>query len=494
MPYIDFTGEAPARPDPFETYQLYNLLDCFITAQLVPPMRSQLDESTAAVYQREMRVQQLCLEMSSTGFPINKEAVAELTFSLTKNINKATNRLTQWCEAVGYPALNENSPKQVADFFYSFLKLPPINKWDFATRSRKIVTDAKALESLASSYIIAAPFVNAILSIRESRKMLSVFNRGLEPNGNLRCTFSPSGTDTGRLSSQSNPYKRGTNAQNITDYLRHVIEAPPGFLILNFDLKTAESIAVGFLSQSPKYIDACYSGDIHTYAAKEVWPKQPWTGDLRLDKAIAENPCYRHFSFRDLAKRGGHGTNYYGKPPNVAKHLGVPTPLVADFQASYFAAFPEIPTWHLRVIAEIQTTGQLTTPLARKRTFWGRSGDASTHRKAIAFGPQSLVADTWNEALYIAQMWLVANYPSIRLLAQVHDSGVFLFPKQLVHSVVPLLQKQLEYPIDFGKLGVMTIPTDVTIGRTWNKLPKGNAPKHLAGGQRPYIAGMDLNL
>ena len=144
----------------------------------------------------------------------------------------------------------------------------------------------------------------------------------------------------------------------------------------------------------------------------------PWTGVLDEDKDVAEQNAYRMFSWRDLMKKGGHATNYYGKPPTLQKvaFLGQTTiAFVKEFQSKYFAAFPEIQDWHLATIAEIQMTGKLVTPLNRERRFWGRSDDPATHREAIAFKPQSLIADVMNEGLMQVQAWLLRNCRESRM-------------------------------------------------------------------------------
>ena len=60
------------------------------------------------------------------------------------------------------------------------------------------------------------------------------------------------------------------------------------------------------------------------------------------------------------------------------------------------------------------------------------------------------------------------------LRAQVHDAGVFLLPLDGLEYIAVEVQEQLAFPVDFGDLGVMTIPSDMSIGRRWNKLPKKN--------------------
>ena len=492
MPLIHIEGEIPSTLQGFDAYQTYNVLDSAITAQLLPVISSRLANTHAATYAWEMELQSLCLEMSSRGFPIDEWGLVELIHSLRRDAAKATAILHRFCAAVDFPPLNPNSPLQIQQLFYEHLRLPTQYEFDRKKGVRKISTDRKALEKLSELYPIASPFVNAIDAAKGAMKLAAVFSRGLEPGTNrLRCNVTPSGTETGRLSSQQNPYGRGTNAQNLTDRARTVVVAPAGRCLVNIDLKTAESIAVGYLSRDRNYIDACLSGDVHTAGCRLVWPDMAWTGDIRQDKTLAGANAYRIFSYRDLMKKGGHATNYYGKPRTLQKvaFLGQATiAFVEEFQRKYFTAFPGIEDWHLRTIAELQTTGVITTPLGRERRFWGRTDDAATHREAIAYAPQSLVADVWNRCLVKLQRWLIAKGLSaeVHLLMQVHDSVLIELPTALVHELVPQFREILRWPVDFGDLGAMVIPTDFTIGQSWAK--EYNHPR----GQRDYSPSDDL--
>ena len=168
---------------------------------------------------------------------------------------------------------------------------------------------------------------------------------------------------------------------NITPHLRRIFVADPGKKIAYIDLQAAESKAVGYISGDQAYIDLCDHGDAHTAVARLVWQDLPWTGDIKKDKEIAKNtPFYRDLSIRDMAKKGGHGTNYFGTPPTMAGHLKMPVDTIAHFQDLYFQAFPGIPAWHKRVIQAIQLDHSLTTCFGRKRLFFGRATEASTWR------------------------------------------------------------------------------------------------------------------
>jgi len=506
MPVVEMLpGQLPEGLSAFDQYQVYNCLDSSITSQLLPVMRSMLNENTAKTYDRELRVRSLCLEMSRKGFPTDQMAVLELVRQLEKEANKAKDALHLFCTAVWAPILNPNSWQQVETFFYDFLQLQPIWVYDHKTKQRKRGTNRDSLEKLREQYPSAQPFVNAILGYREATKLASVFKKGLEPvSQRLRCQFSPSGTETGRLSSQTNPFGRGTNAQNLNDRVRQVVRAPKGFILAYPDLKTAESFVVGFRSGSRAYIDACAT-DLHTTVSKLVWPVAlSWTGDLKQDKALAETPFYRFFSYRDMAKRGGHGTNYYGTARTMAMHLKVDTKLIAEFQEQYFAAFPEIQEWHLDVISRIQIEGKLVTALGRERRFWGRPDDPATHRKAIAFEPQSVVADAMNEGLIQVQNYLMKECDYARvmantdagLLAQVHDAGLFLIPVDGAEEILPEVLRRMVYPVEWQGLGTMSIPAEMSVGLNWakSKFDKKTGKWKNPAGMREWTPGSELTL
>ena len=80
----------------------------------------------------------------------------------------------------------------------------------------------------------------------------------------------------------------------------------------------------------------------------ESWPFQ---------RAIAKQIFWRgavEYSYRDMSKRGGHGTNYFGTPYTMSQHLKVRVAVMEHFQRQYFTAFPEIPEWHTWVAQQLQ--------------------------------------------------------------------------------------------------------------------------------------------
>ncbi|CAN5950504.1 unnamed protein product [Sphagnum jensenii] len=340
-------------------------------------------------------------------------------------------------------------------------------------------------------YFQARPIVTAILSHRDRTKTLSVLETEVDPDWRMRTSYNIGGTKSARLSSSKSPTGTGTNLQNITEDLRHILTADPGHILCGIDASQSDSRFVGFmcgvLFNDWTYLDACESGDLHTAVARLVWPEYKWTGDLKKDRLLAETSLYRHYSHRDACKRIGHGANFLGKAPALAKGSHVPQTLVKAFLSRYFGAFPAIQRWQQWTAAELQTKHQLTSVHGRKRDFFDRTNADETLRKGLAFLAAAGTADNLDLGMY--RIW--RQMPEVQLLAQIHDAVYFQFSEKLDPNIVvkkaqTLLQTELKAPN--GRTFI--VPTDAKIGYNFgNFVPKNeNSPEKNPLGLRKFIA------
>src|SRR6185312_5176356 len=197
----------------------------------------------------------------------------------------------------------------------------------------------------------------------------------LDPDGRMRCSYNVVGTENGRWSSSKNAFGRGTNLQNVTPPMRRMFCADDGYRFVSTDLEQAESRLVAGLvwatTGDDTYWRACLSGDLHTTVARMTWPELGWTDDPKANRKVADTPSRElpKFSYRDISKRLGHGSNYRGSPFGIAQAVGVPPNIVEDFQRRYFNAFPAIPHWHEWCKRQLVDHQFLDTPLGRRRWF-----------------------------------------------------------------------------------------------------------------------------
>lgn len=503
----------------------YNAFDCVVTRRVhdeiarfftvtsdnEDPIAAR-NAATSYAFVRAM--QGPALDMMMRGVAVQPIVRQEETERYTAIRDRAQALLDRLAMAVWDIGLNADSPKQMLAFFNDALACPveyEVRKTAAGT-VRTPTANGKALRKWSDRvtkgpginprdrtipYVhYARPFVKLILTIREASKMLLVLKTALDPDGRMRCSYNPAGTENARWSSSTNVFGRGTNLQNITPTMRRMFCSDDGHWFISTDLEQAESRLVAGLvwaaTGDRAYWDACLSGDLHTTVCRMAWPEMGWTGDKAHDRAIADRPypglatAGRGFSYRDVAKRIGHGSNYRGSAYGIAMAVGIPVNIVEDFQRRYFLAFPAIPRWHQHIITEIQTKQYLDTPIGRRRYFFGRATDDATIREAIAYIPQSTIGELLNLAMY--RTWLRTLLPKthpkhlpIQLLLQNHDAFAFqVHESQDLPTILDQVKQEMEIPIPLvheGQWDSIIIPGEFITGWNWAYADDMDAPR-----------------
>lgn len=446
-----------------EKLWVYNGLDCCLTVEIFNVISQGLDNLTRGTYEFSKSLQAPILEMNMRGVLIDEVQRHELVMTYREELVKLETQLLRiLSEGLGWATFNWRSNAQLIKLFYDQMNISPVKKRN--TKGEMVPTvNREALEKL-KGYFYAQPIISHILAMRDLGKRIGVLETEIDPDGRIRTSYNIAGTTTGRLSSSMSDFGTGTNLQNIEQRLRRIFISDPGFKFANIDLKSGDSFGVGMILAerfgSSKYLDACESGDIHTAVARLAWKDLPWpeTGQ----KAFADSTeGYRGHSIRDLSKKLGHGTNYYGKPHTMARHTKLPVDVITDFQRRYFNEFP-LELWHTGVQSQLLTHGYLVTLLGRKRWFFGRRNDDTTLREAIAYEPQSITSDTINRGMLA--LW---RENICQLLLQVHDSILVQYPEDLEDTLLPRILKLVEQPITLSSGRVVTIPAEAKVGWNW---------------------------
>ena len=452
------TTNLDLLPD-WERDQIYNGLDCCVTLEVFNQTSTQLDNHTAATYAFSRSLQAPVLEMQARGVlvdKVRKEEVIENYMATMDRIERQLDRIV--LEGVGMPTFNWRSPRDLQCLFYDYLGLPVQRK-----RGRP-TTDRGAREKLAI-YQSAEHIINHINLLADLGKKVSVLRTEMGPTGRIHTSYNIAGTNTGRFSSSMSEFGDGTNLQNIEESLRSIFIADPGMKFAKFDAKSGESFCVGAIEwnlfHDGRYLDACESGDPHTAVARICWPGLPWTGVLAHDKDIAERPYYRHYTYRFMCKKLGHGSNYGGQPEALSEQARVPGELVEQFQPKYFQAFPGHKMWHEWTNDALRKDGYLISLMGRKRWFFGRRDDPAVYREALAYNPQSSLADIVNSALI--KLWRLGY----TIVMHDHDALTFMYPKEQEDEIIPKIMKELIIPVTLAHGRELRIPYDCVVG--WNK-------------------------
>lgn len=478
---------------------VYCGLDAAVTLEVFQQTERMLDNTTRATYEFSKALQGPVMEMQMRGLLVDFERRDQVLRTYKEQIALISAQLDRLTKEGFGTAVSWRSPLQLRHLFYDVLGCKKIYKrGDDGAMVPTVNRDA--IERL-QQYFEAEPICVRLLALRDLDKKRMFLESSVDPDGRIRTNLNIAGTTTGRLASAMSDFGTGTNLQNVDHLLRSVFVADRGMKFGNLDLEQGDSRNVGAIcwnlfvrsrgaAWAGAYLDACESGDLHTQVCKMAWTDLPWGS--APDRKIAEAIAYRAESYRQLAKKLGHGSNYRGQPPTMAKHSHLPVLLAADFQRRYFGAFPCIPAWHIARIAELEREGCITTILGRRRTFFGRHDDEAVQREMIAYEPQSLTADEIDTGIINL---FRENF--VQLMLQVHDSVLIQYPEEQEAEIIPRALKALEVPIELANGRRFLVPTDAKVGWNWGDEDEDNPDglqKFKGGDSRKRTERKVLNL
>jgi DNA polymerase I-like protein with 3'-5' exonuclease and polymerase domains len=456
------------------TYRIYNTLQGYLAKHGHKPISDHLSLLHTPIFQ-----------MSIRGFAVDLDRRARRSAELTIEMEETKRKLDA---SIGY-SINLNSPDQVKEWLYVSNGLHEKTKTRVKTnkltgakeRSSTATADAGAIRELKKE-LQGMHFaeggerdrwrhkliyeLDLVLALSEMDVRMDFLKAALW-KGRFHSSFVVSGAETGRLKSKK--YKVGWptfggNLQNRNKKDRVFLvpdPAEPGqppFVLVNADLSQAEARIVAWESNDPGLKQLFNSGvDYHTANAKNIF------GLASIDDVTPEQ--------RQAAKIGGHGTNYDMSSPTLALQLGVSLAFAKNFHASYKAAYPYIPMWHNKVRQTLLKTRTVSNLYGRKYRMLGRIDD-SAYRNALAFTPQSSIADLIDHII----LDLVAERPEIRLHVQGHDSLVFSVPYPEVDAFIPWLRAHMERPLCSSHGELFTIPADFEVGWNWKDMVRYLTP------------------
>ncbi|NNW55494.1 MULTISPECIES: DNA polymerase [unclassified Roseobacter] len=475
-----------------EASWVYNGLDCCVTSEVYNNLREQLDGEEPRVQETHKFAKAKLapyMEMSLRGLHVDLAAKERALQELKKTRDDLDRKFQRiMVEVFGGP-INWNSPTQVKQLLYTQMALKPVRKRNSKGFYMPTVNE-EALEYL-KIYIHARPIISFILTLRGIAKTISFLNTKLDTDNRIRTSFNLAGTVTGRLSSAESEFGSGTNLQNVDRSIRYIFTPDPGMYMVNIDLEQADARNVGAImwnmfydKHGPEfagsYLNACESSDLHTAVCRMAWPNLQWPDDeSEWKKYCSSVILYGQDSYRQIAKKLGHGTNYYGTPPTMARHTHTPVQIIKGFQRNYFNAFPVIPLWQNETISLIQDQGVLYNLFGRRRHFFGRGNDAKTHRDAIAYSPQSSTGEQIDRGLF--NVWRSFDIKLVQFLVQVHDSILFQIPYAEAEELIPLILQKMQVVLELKGGRSFTIPLEVKAGWNWGDYDDDNPDKNPLG-------------
>ena len=384
-------------------------------------------------------------EMELCGFSADVNGLKALSSELDTRIKALESEIYS---LVGYE-FNLNSPKQLGAALFEKLGLPAKKK----TKSG-YSTGAEVLEGLKNEH----PAVSLLLNYRQLAKLKSTYADGLQDciaeDGRIHSTFNQTEARTGRISSLE------PNLQNIPvrtaegRRLREYFNAPAGRVLCDADYSQIELRVLASMSGDTNMINAFGSGtDIHTVTASQVFglPQEMITPELR-----------------SRAKAVNFGIVYGIGAFSLSKDIGVTRAEADKYIKSYLAAYPGVAAYMEKAIEDAKKNGYVTTLYGRRRYIPELSNSNGNMR---AFGErvarnapiQGTAADIIKIAMIKVSRSLKDEFPTARLILQVHDELIVECDERDAEGVCALLEREMESAADLA----VRLTAEAHFGKTW---------------------------
>lgn len=429
-------------------YYHYNCLDAMITYECAMSIEKELIEfGVDDFYHKYLNnVIPILLNMQLRGVRVDTKKRALAAEELKRIMIEQQKKLN---DAVGHE-LNVNSSKQMNDFLYRELGLPIQSH----RKTGKTSTSVDSLKNLAK--ISPNALFDVIINIRETKKLVSTYLESeVDPDGRFRCSYLLDGTESGRLASRMSATGTGGNLQNVPKGIaREVFIPDEGKMFMAADLSQAEARVVAYLSKDKGLINIFESGkDVHAQVAMSIFDKEDVTKEER-----------------ELAKHIVHASNYGMGARHFAELTGLSYADAQEKLNLYHITFPGIRIWHMEVARELKRSRILTTPMGRKRMFFGRWNDGLL-RDGYSYIPQSTVADVVLKGMINIENELPSGG---NIVFNIHDEVVIQIPIEWelcssVYKMKELMIKCMSIPIEINGR-TLIIPVNVKTGSNWQEV------------------------
>ena len=428
-----------AAEDADVTLRLYHFLKPRLSAESVTTVYECVDRPLIAVL----------AQMEREGIKVDRAELARMSAEFATGILALEGEI----HSLAGRTFSIGSPKQLGEILFGQMGLKGGKKG----RSGDYSTDVTVLERLSQDGV---PIASKILEWRQLSKLKSTYTDSLQQQinpktGRVHTSYSLSGAQTGRLSSNDPNLQNIPIRTEIGRRIREAFVAEPGNVLLSADYSQVELRLAAHMASVPALKSAFASGDdIHALTAQELFGEV--NGDTRA-KAKTIN-----FSLL-------YGISRWG----LAGRLGISADEAQAMIDRYFERFPGIRSYISDTLITAKETGFTKTLFGRKTHFTrinapNQTERGGSERAAINAPIQGTSADIIKRAMVQMLPALArAGLPNVRMLLQVHDELVFELPAGDVAAaskVIERIMAEAAHPL--VKLDV-PLGVEIGTGKNW---------------------------
>lgn len=505
-----------------DKFKAYGLDDVYYPMELVKIFKKKLKiYNLEKVYKHEMRVYKAYLEVEKNGAPISPRrheiakklqeqykpilerllTVGNINWNSTAQVAKILftekdvpvydekgEKLPNTYEVIEYSFMNdiiyrgEFDTRKGATLFMNEWKEKNPHLYDIKVKLKHnyapviigygvglkaIEKTAKGVPSVGSDVLVnyvGNPVVDDLLEYRRLAKLETFIKswEEIQVDDRIYPSFNITAR-TGRTTC-NNP-----NLQNIPQdkNVRNLIEARPGWKILECDLSQVELRVASIFSGDENMQHAYQSGsDLHSKTTLLLFGD---TSDLSKQEQKRKRTYSKSANFGFLYGMSAKTFVQYAK--NFG--LNITEEDSEHLRENFFKAYPTLLTWHEDCIKYARANGYTWSPIGRKRflpdinsiNFRARG---QAERQSINSGVQGFASDMCTSALADIVFSKEIDHDRCIVLGSVHDAILFEIRDDYVEEVAPKLKYTMEHPSILEGLDIpIPIIADAEVAQAW---------------------------
>lgn len=427
----------------------YSCEDADVTYQLYKVLSEKLKEDNLdkIAYEVEFPLVEVLEKMEFTGVKIDSAFLNSLSVEMSKSLDKLTEKIHNEAGE----SFNINSPKQLQEILFNKLSLAPVK-----TIKTGFSTDARSLELLKGQNSI----IDYLLEYRQLSKLKSTYTDALPKlvnpkTGRLHTSYNQTIASTGRLSSIE------PNLQNIPirsdlgkEIRKAFIPMNADYVIMSADYSQIELRIMASLCKDENLIQSFLNGeDIHRSTAAKVFQVSP--EDVTPD-------------MRRKAKEVNFGILYGIGAFGLKTRLGITQSHAKEIIDTYFNTFKNVKAFMESSIKFARENGFAQTMLGRRRFLRNINSKNNAIRQfeervAINMPIQGTAADMIKIAMINIHTEIEKKELKSRMVLQVHDELVFDVHKTETEIMKSLVKNLMENALPLE----VPILTEIGIGNNW---------------------------
>ena len=259
------------------------------------------------------------------------------------------------------------------------------------------------------------------------------------------------------------------NLQNIPQdkNVRNLIEARPGWKILECDLSQVELRVASIFSGDENMQHAYQSGsDLHSKTTTLLFGD---TSNLSKQEQKRKRTFSKSLNFGYLYGMSAKTFVQYAK----GFGLNITEEYSEELRDNFFKAYPTLIEWHKNCVEFTRANGYTWSPIGRKRflpdinssNFRARG---QAERQSINSGVQGFASDMCTSALADIVFSDKIDHDRCIVLGSVHDAILFEIRDDYVEEVAPKLKYTMEHPSILEGLDIpIPIIADAEVAQAW---------------------------